>query len=238
MNGKPRILIMGATGQVGKQVTSHLVANQNLETVAAVRSPEKAQGIGIPVVYLDLDKPETIAPALDGVDRAFMLTGYRIDMMRQSKGFLNIAKKARVKYTLHLGACGDNNTRVAHFARQQFVERYIESCGFSFTHLRPEIFMQNLLSYGGLSFVKNGLIRHYVGKARLSWVDVEDFAAVAAASLLNPERHAGQTYRLGYEAATFDDIAAIFRSVIGQPKPGRRRNSAKPSWRPARSPPT
>jgi uncharacterized protein YbjT (DUF2867 family) len=208
-----------------------------------VRSPEKAQGIGIPVVYLDLDKPETIAPALDGVDCAFMLTGYSIDMMRQSKDFLNIAKKAGVKYIVHLGACGDNDTRVAHYAWRQFVERDIEWCGFSFTHTRPEIFMQNLLGFGGLSFVKHGLIRHYVGKARLSWVDVEDVAAVAAACLLNPERHAGQTYRLGYEAeaATFDDIANIFRNVIVQPfsYEGRPpKEFTKPFWRLARSAPT
>ena len=217
MNHKPRILVMGATGQVGQQVIPHLAANQEVETVAAVRSPEKAKDIGVPIVYLDLDKPATIAPALEGVDRVFMVTGYTIDMMRQSKDFLNIAKKAGVKYIVHLGACGDDDTRVAHYAWHQFIERYIEWCGFAFTHLRPEIFMQNLLGYGGLSFVKNGLIRHYVGKARLSWVDVEDVAAVAAACLLNPERHAGQTYRLGYEAATFDDIANTFRSVIGQP---------------------
>ncbi len=69
-----------------------------------MRSPEKAHGIGVHVVYLDLDKPETIAPALEGVDRAFMVTGYTVDMMRQSKDFLNIAKKAGVKYIVHLGA--------------------------------------------------------------------------------------------------------------------------------------
>jgi uncharacterized protein YbjT (DUF2867 family) len=104
MNEKPRILIMGATGQVGKQVIPLLAAKSEPETVAAVRSPEKAQGIGVPVVCLDLDKPETIAPALDGVDRAFMLKGYSIDMMRQSKDFLNIAKKAGVMLTDFAGS--------------------------------------------------------------------------------------------------------------------------------------
>jgi NAD(P)H dehydrogenase (quinone) len=76
--------------------------------------------------------------------------------------------------------------------------------------------MQNMLGYGGESYIQKGIIRHYVGGARLSWVDVEDVAAVAAACLLDPEKHHGQTYRLGYEAATFD-IAKIFTRVIGQP---------------------
>jgi len=65
MNHKPRILVTGATGQ-GKQVIPHLAANKNLEHVAALRSPKKAQGIGVHVVCLDLDKPETVAPALEG----------------------------------------------------------------------------------------------------------------------------------------------------------------------------
>ena len=216
-NAKPKILVLGATGQVGKNVIPYLSATQKVEVVAGARSPEKAKTLGVPVVRLDLDQPETIAPALENVDRVFMLTGYTIDMMRQSKDFLNIAKKSGVKYIVHLGACGDNDTRVAHYAWHQFIERYIEWCGFSFTHLRPEIFMQNLLGYGGESYIKNGIIRHYVGKARLSWVDVEDVAAVAAACLLNPEKHNAQTYRLGYEAATYDDIAAIFTRVLGQP---------------------
>jgi NAD(P)H dehydrogenase (quinone) len=149
MPNKPKILVQGATGQVGKNVIPHLIASDKVEVLAAVRSPEKAKELGLPVVYLDLDNPESIAPALEGIDTAFLATGYTIDMMRQSKDFLNIAKKAGVKHIVHLGACRDNDTRVAHYAWHQFIERYIEWCGFSFTHLRPEIFMQNLLGYGG-----------------------------------------------------------------------------------------
>jgi NAD(P)H dehydrogenase (quinone) len=215
-NPKPKILILGATGQVGKSVLPYLTANPGVEVLAAARSPEKATHLGVPVTRLDLDQIETLEPALQGVERVFMVTGYTIDMLRQSKDFLDIAKKTGVKYIVHLGACGDNDTRVAHYGWHQFIERYIEWCGFSFTHLRPEIFMQNLLGYGGVSYVKDGVIRHYVGGARLSWVDCEDVAEVAAACLLDPEKHKGQTHRLGYEARTYDDIAEIFTSVIGQ----------------------
>jgi NAD(P)H dehydrogenase (quinone) len=214
---RPRILVTGATGQVGAGILPQLKADPTVEVVVAARTPEKAQHLGVPVVRLDLDKPETMAPALEGVDRAVLITSYTIDMMRQSKDFLNAAKRAGVKHIVHLGACGDNDTRISHYAWHQFIERYIEWCGFSFTHLRPEIFMQNLLGYGGESYVQKGVIRHYVGKARLSWVDIEDVSDVAAASLLDPAKHGGQTYRMGYEAVTYDDIAKIFAEVLGQP---------------------
>jgi uncharacterized protein YbjT (DUF2867 family) len=216
-NIKPKILVMGATGQVGGAVLPYLATNPAVEILGASRSPKKASHLGVTAAYLDLDKPETIAPALEGIERVFMVTGYTIDMMRQSKDFLNIAKKVGVKYIVHLGACGDNDTRVAHYAWHQFIERYVEWCGFSFTHLRPEIFMQNMLGYGGESYIQKGVIRHYVGNARLSWVDVEDVGAAAAACLAEPEKHNGQTYRLGYEAASYHDIARIFTEVIGQP---------------------
>lgn len=214
---KTRILITGATGQVGSAVIPYLVADPSVEVVAAVRTPAKASHLAVPLVHLDLDQPETMTTALAGVDRALLITGYTVDMLRQSKDFLNAAKRAGVHHIVHLGACGDNDTRISHYGWHQFIERYVEWCGFSFTHLRPEIFMQNMLGYGGESYVRRGLIQHYIGQARLSWVDTADVSEVAASSLLNPGKHGGQTYRMGYEAATYDEVAEIFTRVIGQP---------------------
>lgn len=76
--------------------------------------------------------------------------------------------------------------------------------------------MQNLLGYGGESYVKQGVIKHYVGAARLSWVDCEDVAAVAAACLTDPAKHAGRTYRLGYEAKTYYELAQVLTETLGQ----------------------
>lgn len=80
----------------------HLKANPNVEVIAAARNPEKATHLGISVVHLDLDQIETIEPALKDIDRAFLVTGYTIDMMRQSKDFLNAAKRAGVKRRIFL----------------------------------------------------------------------------------------------------------------------------------------
>jgi NAD(P)H dehydrogenase (quinone) len=217
MKTKARVLVMGATGQVGGALVPLLTKEAGVEVVAAAREPSKAEKLGVPIVYLDLDKIETFAPALEGIDRIFMATGYTMDMLRQSKDLVNIAKRAGVQQIVHLGACGDDDTRVAHYGWHQFIERYIEWSGVTFTHLRPEIFMQNLLGYGGESYVKQGVIKHYVGGARLSWVDCGDVAAVAAACLVHPEKHAGKTYRLGYEAKTYYELAEVFAEVLGQP---------------------
>ncbi|MFK7606162.1 MULTISPECIES: SDR family oxidoreductase [unclassified Pseudomonas] len=217
---KPTVLITGATGQIGGDTLRNLLEDDSITLVAAVRSAAKAkpfEALGIRTVMLDFDKEETLAPALQGIDRALLVTGYTVDMLRQSKAFLDQAKKAGVQHIVHLGACGRDDTTIGHWAWHQFVERYIEWCGFSFTHLRPECFMQNLLSYDGTQAVKNGVIEQYTGDARFSWVDGEDVARVAAQTLLHPQKHGGKTYRLGYDVQSYGDIAAIMTRVLGQP---------------------
>ncbi|KOC28389.1 NmrA family protein [Comamonas testosteroni] len=217
---KPTILITGATGQIGSSTLRCLLADDSITLVAAVRSAAKAEPFeaqGIRTVVLDFDREETLAPALQGIDRTFLVTGYTVDMLRQSKAFLENAKQAGVQHVVHLGACGRDDTTVGHWAWHQFVERYIEWLGFSFTHLRPEAFMQNLLSYDGTQAVSAGVIQQFTGDAPFSWVDGEDVAAVASQTLLRPDKHAGKTYRLGYDAKSYDEIAAIMSELLGQP---------------------
>ncbi len=215
-----KVLITGATGQVGSKTLDYLLSHKEIEIVAAVRSPQKAAAFtakGIATVILDLDDESTHLPALNGIDRLFLVTGYTVDMLRQSKALLDNAKKARVRHVVHLGACGRDDTTVAHWAWHQFVERYIEWCGFSYTHLRPETFMQNMLSYGGKKTINDGVIHAFVKNARLSWVDVDDVAQVAALALADPEKHGGQTYRLGYDAVAFSELAELMTAIVGQP---------------------
>ncbi|SFT18636.1 SDR family oxidoreductase [Mucilaginibacter polytrichastri] len=215
-----KILITGATGQVGSKTINFLNQLKDIELVAAIRTPAKAAPFtakGIATVILDFDDESTHLPALEGIDRILIVTGYTVDMLRQSKALLDNAKKAGVQHVVHLGACGRDDTTVAHWAWHQLIERYIEWSGFSYTHLRPETFMQNVLSYGGKKAIENGVIHAYVAGARLSWVDVEDVAQVAALALAYPELHTGQTYRLGYDAVTFDEMAELMTKLIGQP---------------------
>jgi NAD(P)H dehydrogenase (quinone) len=128
-----KTLITGATGQVGSRTIDFLLHEKDIEIVAAVRSPEKAVPFtarGIATVILDLDNERTHLPALKGIDRLFLLTGYTVDMLRQSKAVLDTAQKAGVRHVVHLGACRRDDTTVAHWAWHQFVERYIEWSGF------------------------------------------------------------------------------------------------------------
>ncbi|GAA6621056.1 NmrA family NAD(P)-binding protein [Scytonema sp. NUACC26] len=219
MSIQPTILVLGATGKVGNETVRQLKAIGDSRVIAAVRSPEKATQFkdqGIETVILDLDNPETLLPALQGVDRALLLAGYSVDMLRQSKRFIDAASTTGVRHIVHIGASGAPTNEVAHWGWHQLIEAYIERKGFSYTHLRPEAFMQNVTG-PGYRWLDGNVIRHYVGNARWSWIDCNDLALVAAHALLEADKYAGQIIPLGYDAKTFDEIAQILSEVVGKP---------------------
>jgi uncharacterized protein YbjT (DUF2867 family) len=219
MSTFPTILVLGATGKVGGETVRQLQAAGDSRVLAAVRSLSQTQPFisqGIETVELDLDRPETLLPALKGVDRALLLTGYTVDMLRQSKRFIDAAKETGVQHIVHIGASGAPTNEVAHWGWHQYIEAYIERAGFSYTHLRPEAFMQNVTG-PGYRWLDGNVIRHYVGNARWSWIDCNDLALVAAHTLREVGKYAGQTIPLAYDAKTFDEIAQIFSEVVGKP---------------------
>jgi NAD(P)H dehydrogenase (quinone) len=217
MSRRPRILVTGATGTIGSAVLRLVAQDPTLDVVAAARSGRVTAKPDVPTVYFDYDRPDTLRPALHGVDRVFMATGYTIAMFRQSRDFLAAARDADVEHIVHLGAPGGDDTPVEHWLWHQFIERFIEWHGFSFTHLRPDVFMQNLLGYGGARVVDHGVIRHYVANVGITWIDGQDVAAVAAAVLAKPEEHCERTYRIGSETKSFPEIARLMTDVVGRP---------------------
>jgi len=48
-------------------------------------------------------------------------------------------------------------------------------------------------------------------------VDVDDVARLAVLALAHPEKHGSQTYRLEYDAVTFEEMAELMTAIVGQP---------------------
>jgi NAD(P)H dehydrogenase (quinone) len=74
--------------------------------------------------------------------------------------------------------------------------------------------MQNVLNF---SLRPGGIIHQFIGDARVSWVDTDDIARVAAAVLRAPHEHAGRTYPLGVEALSLHEVALTLSDIVGMP---------------------
>ncbi|MEG9498884.1 SDR family oxidoreductase [Mannheimia indoligenes] len=213
---KPTVLVLGATGTIGKQVVKELEANgtvnvripsRNLDTVAKLKSEGKD------AVYLDLDKPQTFALALAGVERVFLLTGYTVAMLAQSKTLVDAAKKAGVKHIVHIGIFAEWDCTSTHFTWHQLIETYIEASGIAWTHIHPNMFMEAIT---GLYMPKNLSYTTYFDDRRIGLVASSDIAAVSAKVLIDGQgKHAGQNYWLSVESYNGKEIVAMMNDVTG-----------------------
>lgn len=85
-----------------------------------------------------------------------------------------------------------------------------------FTLLRPNGFMQNFVTYMGEGIRAGGSFAMPGAEARVSWVDVRDVAAMAAAALTDPG-HAGKAWDLsGPEALTPGEAASRLSAAAGR----------------------
>ena len=74
--GSPLILVTGATGNVGSELVGQLV-RAGVQVRALVRSAEANLPDGVHFAVGDLNQPDSMAHALEGVKGMFLLSGYR-----------------------------------------------------------------------------------------------------------------------------------------------------------------
>jgi NAD(P)H dehydrogenase (quinone) len=218
-NRKPRVLVLGASGLTGSAIASILDnGSADIEVVRAARNKEKVERWkrdGKQAVHLDLDDARTFPGALQGIDRLFLLTGYTIAMLHQSKTIVDAAADSDVSFIVHQGVFGNGRSTEPHFAWHEMIERYIEGSGVVWAHLHPNFFMENILTTLGLP---NGQLRWPMGDKRVGWIAAEDLAGISATVLAGgPAKHGGQNYFLSTDVLNGQEAATILSEILGRP---------------------
>jgi uncharacterized protein YbjT (DUF2867 family) len=221
------VLVIGATSTIGGHVVDQLSVAGRVSTIAAVRNPQKAAPFvqrKIATRFLDLDDIQSVRQAVQGIDSVFLLTGYTVDMIIQSKIVVDQAVLAGVKHIVHMGAWAPADTDLGHFGWHQMIEKYIEASGLEWTHVAPGMFMQNMLGGGTLwgSFTNDGepssrAIHAFTGEGRLGWIAAEDVARICVAALHDRGDHLGKKYDLCVETRSVQEIAEILTSALETP---------------------
>jgi NAD(P)H dehydrogenase (quinone) len=216
---QPTVLLIGSTGQTGRQIVKEferVPGGVRLRCGARKQADvEKLRAAGKEAVHLDLDDPQTFAAALAGAERLFLLTGYTVAMLHQSKMLVDAARKARVSHIVHQGIFANWDCTDPLLAWHEMIEKYIKGSGIAWTHLHPNLFMENLT---GITPVQSGVFPTFCEDRRVGWIALKDVAAVAATALREgPARHGGQDYWLSTEALSGPEVAAILTDVLGTP---------------------
>jgi len=206
----PSILITGATGHIGRELTKSLSA-QNIPFRAMVRSAKGVETVGAlgcsEAAIGDFDDPELLARAMEAIQRAFLLTNSSEYAETQQSNFVDVAQRAGVKHIVKLSQwAADANSPVRFLRYHAAVEQHIKESQMAYTFLRPNLFMQGLLTFRE-SIMAQGKFFAAAGTAQISAIDVRDIAAAAVAALTE-DGHEGKAYDLtGPEALSHGEMA-------------------------------
>jgi len=210
-----KVLVIGATGNTGPILVRALCEAQ-VDVRAFVRDEAKAQPLkelGAEIVKGDLDRPETIGPALEGVDKIYLLTWNGPTQAQQAENVIKAAQNAGKPHIVRHSMWGSEKSRIAQQGAR--VEETLKSSGLPWTLLKPTFFMQNLMM-GAQTIISDGVFYWDTGDGKLGMIDVRDIADSAFA-VLTGSGHEGKSYILtGPEAISMQDAANIFTKVLGK----------------------
>ncbi len=213
-----KILVTGANGTIGKALIRKL-QSLNADFIAAVRNTAKATQAGLTanqVVAYDFADPSTYAAATEGVDAVFLLgPPATLEVDKLLVPFLEHLKTAGIRRVVYVSALGAEKMGDA-LSFHTKIEEKLAADGFDFTILKPSFFAQNFKNYEWENITQRGITYVTAGAGKAAFVDVEDIAAVAAASLTE-DGHGGKTYRItGPEALSYNDAAQMLSEVTGK----------------------
>lgn len=202
------IAITGATGQLGRLVVSKLTDRApSGDIVALARSPENADDLGVSVREADYDRPETLGPALEGVDTLLLISASEVGKrVPQHRNVIEAAKDADVKWIVYTSLLHADSSSLDLAEEHLATEAELKASGIPFTILRNGWYTENYTGSipGALA---GGAFLGSAGEGRISAATRDDYAE-AAVTVLAGSRGEGRTYELaGDEAWTLGDLA-------------------------------
>lgn len=216
------IAVTGATGQLGRLVIEQLKQRHAAaDTIALVRTPEKAGDLGVPVRQADYTRPETLKAALAGVETLLLISSSEIGQrLVQHQNVLDAARLAGVRRVVYTSLLHADVSSLSLADEHVQTEAVIKASGLAYTLLRNGWYTEN---YTGAipGALAAGALVGSAGKGRIASATRLDYAQAAATVLLAPG-HEGKTYELaGDQAWTLQELAAELSRQTGREIPYR-----------------
>ncbi len=204
--------VTGATGQLGRLVIEAMLKTISADQiVAAVRNPAKATDPaerGVIVREADYSRPDTLGPALAGVDKLLLISSTEVrGRLPRHQAVIEAAKAAGVSLIAYTSMLHADTSPATLAIEHRETEEVIAASGLPAVILRNGWYTENHLMALSAALAHGA----FVGAAkdgRFSSAARQDYAE-AAAMVLASDGHAGKTYELAADQAfTLAELAA------------------------------
>jgi uncharacterized protein YbjT (DUF2867 family) len=203
--------------KIGSALIGELIARG--ETVRGLaRSGESADfPPGVEVVSGDLGDPDSLAGAMAGVEKVFLLCGPREDEVALNRNAIDAAQVVGVRLLVRSSILGADPDSPSIFIRDHGIcDAYLRDSTLEHAIVRPNMFMQNIPESTIPSIGEDGAFYANAGNARVSMVDTRDVAAVAAALLTDAAGDGEVVDVTGPEALSYSDVARKLSATLGR----------------------
>lgn len=216
-----KIAITGATGQLGQLVIQALLKRVSADQIVAlVRDQKKATALaeqGVELRHFDYDAPESLAPALQGIDKLLLISANEVGRRTpQHKAVIEAAQLAQVPYIAYTSLLRADTSPLGLAQEHRETEALIQASGLRYTLLRNNWYNENYLA-GVEHNVASGKLFSATKNGPISSASRADYAE-AAAEVLTTQGHEQKTYELaGSQSFTKTDLATYIAHAASKP---------------------
>ena len=220
-----KILVTGATGQLGSYLINKLLEKVSPEEITAlVRDENKAEALknkGVQIIVGNYEDRASLVKAFKGVDKLYFISSS--EMMNRVEQHENVVKSAveakvgHIFYTSVQRKSEDRSSPSAIITNDHVkTDEIIKQSDMTYTILKHGLYSDILPMFMGDKVVETGTVFLPAANGKAAFASRKDMAE-AGAILLTTNGHENKTYEIsGVDSLSFHDIAGILSELSGK----------------------
>ncbi|MGB0632152.1 MAG: NAD(P)H-binding protein [Alphaproteobacteria bacterium] len=208
------IAVIGGTGTTGRHVVEGL-RERGGDIRCIVRDETRARSVlgdGLQYATGDLADASSIEAACAGCDTLFLVSPHSPVLGQQQSDAIDAAIRAGVKRIVKLAGMM-TNPAMAIPAQHKIAEEHLQNSDVTWTIVRPNFFMQNLLNTAPTVASAGKMMMPFPGDIPIGMIDVRDSAEICVEALTG-DGYGNQLLEVTGSTVTLEECARVLSAAI------------------------
>ena len=220
-----KILVTGATGQLGSYLINKLLEKVSPEEITVlVRDEHKAEALknkGVQIMVGNYNDPASLVKAFKGIDKLYFISSSEMmNRVEQHENVVKAAIEAKVGHIFYTSAqrkSEDGSSPSAIITNDHVkTDEIIKQSELTYTILKHGLYSDILPLFMGDKVIETGTVFLPAANGKAAFASRKDMAE-AGAILLTTNGHENKTYEIsGVDSLSFQDIAGILSELSGK----------------------